>query len=228
MIRFALLAALTLPIAWGQGGPVGTVQASAEAVATAPPDRARIHIGVVTQAASAEAAASANARQVEAVMAQLRKLVAPGGEIRTVNYSVQPNYRYAKEGGPPSITGYTASNTVEVTTNDLDAVGKLIDAAAQSGANNIQSLEFQLKNDRAVRARALREAALEARADAEAMAAALGLKVTRVLEVREGKAQPPRPLMARMQAVELAAAPTPVAPGQLEVRAVVTVTLAVQ
>jgi uncharacterized protein YggE len=183
---------------------------------------------VVTQAASADAAASANARQVDAVMAQLRKLLPPGGEIRTINYNVQPNYRYAREGGPPSITGYTASNTVEVTTGDLQAVGKLIDAATQSGANNIQSLEFLLKNDRAVRAQALREAALGARANAEAMASALGLKVTRVLEVREGETQPPRPIMARMQTAELAAAPTPITPGQLEVRAVVTVTLTVQ
>ncbi len=229
MIRFAVLAVLALPIAWGQGGPVATVRATAEAVETAPPDHARINIGVVKQAASAEEAASANARQVDAVMARLRKLLRPGGEIRTVNYTVQPNYRYAREGGPPSITGYTASNTVEVTTGDLQGVGKLIDAATQSGANTIQSLEFLLKNDRAVRARALREAAVEARAEAEAMAAALGLKVTRVLKVQEGEAQPPRPLMARMQAAELAAAaPTPIAPGQLEVRAVVTVTLAVQ
>ena len=228
MIRLALLAALAIPFAWGQGGPVGRVQATAEAVVTAPPDRARINIGVVTQAASAEAAAAANARQVDAVMAQLRKLLGPGGEIRTINYNVQPNYRYPREGGPPSITGYTASNTVQVTTNDLQGVGKLIDAATQSGANTIQSLEFLLKNDRAVRAQALREAALQARANAEAMAGALGLKVTRVLEVREGEAQPPRPLMARMQTAELAATATPITPGQLEVRAVVTVTLAVQ
>ncbi len=227
MIRFAVLAALALPFAWGQGGPVATVRATAEAVVTAPPDRARINIGVVTQEASAEAAVSANARQVDAVMAQLRKLLEPGGEIRTINYNVQPNSRY-REGGPPIISGYTASNTVEVTTGDLKGVSKLIDAATQSGANTIQSLEFLLKNDRLVRARALRDAALFARGNAEVMAAALGLKVTRVLEVREGEAQPPRPLMARMQTAELAATATPITPGQLEVRAVVTVTLAVQ
>lgn len=227
MIRFALLAAaLATPAAWGQG-PAATVRATAEAAATAQPDRARMNIGVVTQAASADAAASANARQLEAVIAQLRAVLGAGGEIKTVNYSVHPNYRYPKEGGPPSITGYTASNTVEAATDDLKSVGRLIDAATQSGANTIQSLEFLLKNDRAVRAQALREAALQARANAEAMAAALGLKVTRVLEVEEGQPAPIRPL-ARIQMAELAATATPITPGPLEVRATVTVTLAVE
>lgn len=225
MIRFALFAALVAPAAWGQRPP--TVRATAEATATAQPDRARINIGVVTQAASAEAAASANARQLEAVIGRLRTVLGPGGEIKTVNYNVHPNYRYPKEGGPPSITGYTASNTVEATTSDLKSVGRVIDAAAESGANAIQSLEFLLKNDRAVRARALAEAALQARANAEAMAAALGLKVERVLEVEESQPSPVRP-MARMQMAELAAAATPIAPGPLEVRATVTVTLVVK
>lgn len=224
MIRFALFAVLAAPVAWGQDRLPNTVRATAEAVVTAEPDYARIHMGVVTQAATAEEATAANARRLEAVLVRLRSVVGPGGEIKTVNYSVHPNYRYPKEGGAPAITGYTASNTVEVSTGDLKGVGRIIDAATQAGANTVHSLEFLLKNDREARARALREAALAARADAQAMAAALGVQATRVIEVEEGRPEPVRPV-ARMQMAEMAAAATPINPGPLEVRATVTVTL---
>ena len=50
--------------------------------------------------------------------------------------------------------------------DDLAGVAKVIDAATASGANSVQSLEFLLKNDAAVRAQALRDATVEARANA--------------------------------------------------------------
>ncbi|MFB3828161.1 MAG: SIMPL domain-containing protein [Bryobacteraceae bacterium] len=203
-----------------------TVRASAEAVVWAAPDRARIHIGVVTQAATAQEAGTGNARQLETALAELRKVLGPGADIKTISYSLSPNHRYPREGGPPAIAGYTATNTVQVTTDDLSAAGKIIDTATQGGANTIQSLEFTLKNDRKARAQALGEATAQARVNAEIMAAAVGMRVVRIVSVEQGEPSRVRPLMAAPMAME--ARVTPVSPGAIEVRATATLTAAVQ
>ncbi|HWQ53345.1 MAG TPA: SIMPL domain-containing protein [Bryobacteraceae bacterium] len=228
VLGMATLGALPAQQNPAQAAPA-SVRATAEATVSATPDRARIHIGVVTQAPNAQAAAAENAKQLDAVLAALRKVLGPQAAVRTIGYSVNPNMRYPREGGAPVITGYTAQNTVEVTTDDLKLVPRVIDTATQFGANSVQSLQFMLRDERPVRARALRQAAEMARADAEAMAAAVGLRVVGVLTMEEGERPPVRPLM-RENAM-LASAPdrpTPVEPGSLEVRAVVTLTMAAQ
>ena len=198
------------------------VQATGEAAISAKPDQARIDIGVTTQGSSAAAVAAQNATQVDAVLAQLRPLVGKSGELKTASYSVNPNYNYPRT-GQPAISGYTATNIVEVTANDLALAGKIIDAATQSGANTIQRLQFTLKNQQPVRAQALRDASAQAKANAEAMAAGLGMHTGRVLSMEEGTPAPIVPLMRQMpMAAAATAAPTPVEAGSIEVRATVT------
>ena len=202
-----------------------TIQVKGDATATAKPDQAEIKIGVLTQASTGQAAAAQNAQKQEAVLAELRKVLGPGVEIKTISYSLSPNYRYPKEGGQPTLSGCTASNIVQVRTSDLAQVGKVIDVATQSGANTIEGLRFTLKDEQAVVSQALREAAIVAKAKAEALASALRLKILRVLHVDEG-GQPARPLFAEAAAMRAGAAPpTPVEPGIIEVQATVTLTV---
>jgi uncharacterized protein len=210
------------------GAPRPWVRATAEAVVIAKPDQAQIDIGVVTQAATARAAADDNARKSDAVIAAIRKLLAPDAEIKTISYALNPNYTYPKEGGQPKISGYTASNIIQVKTSDLKQVGTIIDTAYTAGANNIQSLQFNLKNDEAVRAQALREAAAKAKAKTEAIASALGLKIIRVLFAEESSPVV-RPLYAAMEMAQAKTADvsTPVEPGTIEVRAIITLTVEV-
>ena len=163
-----------------------SIRVTGEASMTVKPDQAEISIGVVTQAQAAQAAVSQNAQKQEAIVSQLRKALPSGADIKTISYSVSPNYRYPKEGGQPTISGYTASNTVQVRTSSLDQVGKLIDLATESGANSIQALRFSLKDELSARLQALREASIKAQAKAQAIATALGLKIQRILRVEEG------------------------------------------
>jgi uncharacterized protein YggE len=200
------------------------VRTSAEAVVYGKPDQVRIEIGVVTQASTAQAAAAQNATQLQAVMEKLRAALEGKGDIRTTGYSLNPNYNFNRGGEKPTITGYTASNTVQVTSDDITGVGKVIDAATNAGANEIRQLQFRVKDERPLRAQALRQAVTDARASAEAMAAAMNLKLGPVLEMEEGTPQVIRPMMAMT-----AAAPgTPVQAGQIELRATVTLTVALQ
>jgi uncharacterized protein YggE len=201
-----------------------SVTASGEAVITAEPDQAEIDIGVITQAKNAPDAARENADKLTRVMAAVKKLLGKGDEIKTANYSLNPNYRYP-QGGKPEITGYTATNILRIKTNSLENVGKLIDAAMQSGANNIQRLLFTLKDEQSAQLQALRLASQKAKAKADEMAAALGLKIVKVLSLIEGE-RGVRPIpMPQLRSAQMEATtpPTPVEAGTIEVRSWVTI-----
>ena len=216
-------------------GPVGTpvssagpasVRAAGDGVVYAKPDQAKIDIGVVTQAATAQAAGAQNAAQTQAVLDRLHSVLGSKADIRTISYSLNPNYQYPHDGGKPTIDGYNASNTVEIISDDLAGIGKVVDAATAGGANQIERLQFLLKDEKPARAEALRKAAQEARSNAEAMAGALGLRLGRVLSLEQTTSQPNRPFLA--MAAELPPAATPIEAGAIEVRASVTLTVAVE
>lgn len=205
---------------------VQSVTASGEAVITVEPDQAQIDIGVVTQAKNAPEATKENAEKLTRVMNEVKKLLGKGDEIKTANYSLNPNYRYP-QGGKPEIVGYTATNVLHIQTSGLENVGKLIDAAMQSGANTIQRLVFTIKDEHSAQLQALRVASTKAKAKAEEMANALGLKIIKILSVTEGE-RGVRPIVMPQQRVTqmdvAAAAPTPVEAGTIEVRSSVILT----
>jgi len=225
-----LLSASTIfaqPIADRPRPPSITV--NGEATIAAEPDQAQIDIGVTTQARNAPDASRENAERLARVLAEVKKLLGKGDEVKTSGYALNPQYRYP-QGAKPEIVGYTANNIVRIKTAKLDEVGKMIDAAMQAGANNINRLIFTIKDEEAARLDALRQASAKAKAKAEAIAASLGLKVLRISTVTEGERsfQPiyRQAPMARGEALA-AAAPTPVEPGAVEVRSTVTLTVEV-
>lgn len=203
-----------------------SITVNGEATIAAEPDQAQIDIGVTTQARNAPDASRENAERLARVLAEVKKLLGKGDEVKTGGYALNPQYRYP-QGGKPEIVGYTANNTVRIKTAKLDEVGKMIDAAMQAGANNINRLMFTLKDEEAARLDALRQASAKAKAKAEAIAASLGLKILRIASVTEGERtfQPIFRQAPMERGVALAAqAPTPVEPGTVDVRSTVSLT----
>src|SRR5215472_9152062 len=210
-------AAVAAP-AWAQAAvspsTLSSIRVTGDARVSAKPDRVQIDLGVQTQAPLSQDAASANARQLEAALAAVRKAAGSGAQLRTVSYSLTPVYQYhsgpASSGGEPTITGYTALNVVEVTLDDLARIGDVIDAGTRAGANRVQGIQWTLRDQDTVRAQAL--------------AAALDLRIVRVLTVEESSPQivPVRHVaMARVTA-GAAEAPTPVEAGTVDVSATVS------
>lgn len=197
------------------------VRATGDATLSVKPDQAKINVGVVTQAATAQEASTQNATQVDAVLNRLKQVLGASGEMKTVGYSLTPNYRYPTGGGQPTLTGYTASNTVEVTTNDLSLIGKLIDTATQAGATNVSGLRFTVKDTESLLAVALAMAARQARAHADGIAAGLGLRLGAVITAQEGAAVSPLPLDTRT--ITAGGTQTPIETGTVDIRATVTV-----
>ena len=120
----------------------------------------------------------------------------------------------------PSIIGYTASNTVEVTTFNLSNIGTLIDTATQAGANNVGGVSFGLQNPDPFVQQALTAAGKQALAYAASIAAGVGGKVGAVRTASQGSSYLPSPVAG----VGATAATTPIQPGSVSVSATVTIT----
>jgi uncharacterized protein YggE len=228
-IFFAALLACAVSHVNGQqiASPVSSIRVTGDAVVTAKPDRAQIDVGVLTQEKQSQNAATQNARAMDSVLSALHRLLGPDADIKTINYTLSPDYQYRPIGGKPSVSSYTAMNVVRVTVDELDKVGSVIDTATQAGANHIESVRYTVRDPQVLHSQAVREAALKAKANAEVLAAALNLKVLRTLTVEE-TGEPGAPDVSLADMREAAApAPTPVQSGSFVVTANVQLTLEV-
>ena len=198
---------------------VTRVVVSGDSLVQAQPDTAILTVSVVTQAKNALEAQQQNAARTDAVVRTLKNAAGTGAEVKTSGYSLQPQRVY-RENQPPTITGYEARNTVTVTIGDLTKVGPVIDAAAQSGANDIGGVAFTLRKDRPARDEALALATREAMSKAQVIAQALGGRVVRIIEVQEDGTVRPRPMydaeMVRGMVQQKSVA-TPIEIGSLEI-----------
>jgi uncharacterized protein len=160
------------------------VTVAGEATTQIEPDTAMLTISVVTQSQQAVTAQQENARKSEAVAGAVKAKGGSGVEIKTSDYTLQPQYDY-RDNRLPKIVGYNARNSVIVTMSDLKNVGAVIDAASNSGANSIEGISFIVRQTSPARGQALAEATEQAMNKAKSIAQALGGRVIRVVEENE-------------------------------------------
>lgn len=201
--------------------PAPRIITSGSGEARVSPDKATIFIGVQSRASTAASAASTNARRQRAVLDTLRAMGLTSAQLSTVNYSVSPEMQYDQNTRTSRVVGYTVSNNVRVQVNQLDEVGRIIDAALAKGANEISSLQFASSKADSARRAALSDAVADARADAEALARAAGGTLGDLIELST-TSSPIRPYAEMAMAKVAAAAPTPIEPGEQTISASVT------
>jgi uncharacterized protein YggE len=136
---------------------------------------------------------------------------------------VQPQFRY-EQNQAPVLTGFQASNRVQVTLRDLKATGRVIDTLVAEGANQIDGPAFRIQNPDPLMDKARQEAVRKARARADLYAAAAGLRVKRIATISETQEfRPPMPMMRAMAMDSVPSAPPPpVAPGEVGLTASIT------
>jgi uncharacterized protein YggE len=210
--------------------PTPSIRVTGRATVSVQPEQASVDVGVVTQASEAADAARLNAQKLDAVLEAIRNALGSDAKFETVSYSLNPVYRYP-ERNEPVLTGYSATNVVRVKELALDKVGEVIDLATSSGANTVSNVAFGLRDEAAAKDRALRNAAKDARAKADALANALGVQVLGILSVSEGEPEIVRPMpryRGEMAMAQAAPPPTPVEAGAIEVRASVTLVVSIR
>ena len=145
--------------------PVRTMNVSGSGQVYLAPDIAYINIGVHTEKPAAADAVAENKNQTQKVIDTLKGAGVDPKDISTTNFSIWSNTQYSPDGQPTGTT-YVVDNTVSVTVRKLDSLGDLLDAAVTSGANNINSIQF----DVADKTEALKEARAQAVKVAETQA----------------------------------------------------------
>lgn len=219
----ALQLAAVPAMAQEAASPKGRLVISAEGRIDTAPDMATITLGVATQGKTAAEALSANSTQLGAVLERLRGAGIAERDLQTSGLNLGPQMDYSRDGKPPRITGYEASNMLTVRVRDLAALGGILDQAVGDGANTFHGLSFALTEPQPALDQARVNAVHEARRKAEIIAGAAGVKLGRIVELSEhgGMAD----AMPKMRsAMGAAAESVPIASGEVTYAVNVSVT----
>jgi uncharacterized protein YggE len=232
-MMFMVTAVGVLPAGAQQPGATAAekpvIVTTGEGVIKTAADRAFVSISAESRARSPRDAQRANADAMSAVLARLKTAGVPADAIRTSGYDLQPEFDYAN--GKQTLRDYVARNSLEVRADDIAKVGEILDLAVGSGATSVTGVRFDLKDRSAAEREALKRAVADARGRAEAAASGAGVSIDRVLRIEEqrGFPQEPRPMMMAREAAMVAnSAETPITAGQLDVRAMVTMTSSIR
>ena len=221
-------AAATVVMPPNTGGPAQGVVTTGDATVKMRPDIAIISVGATAQAASAADAQSQVAQRVARLLERAKQLGIADKDTKNGSYSIQPQYAYAP-GAAPKITGYQATQQLVLTYRKVDDAGRALDAlVGNDGATNA-SIQLALEDPKAAQAEARKQAIGEARAKAQAMADAAGVKLGAAISVSDinGSIGPVLDRTAFAPAAGAAPAPTQIPVSDLDVVVRVTVQFAI-
>ena len=193
------------------------------------PDRAFVTFSTETRGTKPEDVQKQNALAMTRVQDAVTRAKVPADAVRTLGFNLQEEFDWVN--GKRVSRGYTASNSVEVRVDDLTTLGSLMDAAVQAGATGVGAVRFDLKDRAGAEREALRLAVADARARADAAAVGANTRVVGIVRIEESGAPRgpmPVPMMRMAMAASDRAPETPVAPGQIEIEASVTLTAALE
>lgn len=199
-----------------------TISLTGSGSASAQADQATVDLGVQITSDSASDAIGENADKMSAVIEAIKALGVSEDDIVTTSYSVYPQYDWTEAGRV--FRGYTVTNLVQVTVKDLDLVGDVIDAAATSGANQINGISFGLSDVKReeLKTNAYIAALTDAQDKASVIAETLRLTISGVQSVTESSYAPAKsfeyvPAPSVSPDMGASYAPTPVLSGELAV-----------
>ncbi len=206
-----------------------TLTVSAVGTVTLNPDIAYVYIGVQTDNADIGQAVSSNNTLAQAVVAALQSNGVDTKDIQTSNFSVYTSQNFDKlTGQQTGSVSFTVNNTVSVTVRDLSKLGSLLDAAIKAGANNINSISFDLADKTAAMTQARQKAMDGAKSLSTEIAKTAGLSLGEIQTVTfsENGFTPyyGLGLGGGGGSGAPAAQAAPINPGQIQVTATVTVT----
>lgn len=210
------------------GSAQNTITVGADGSIKVEPDVAYVNFTVETRGKTAQEAQQANATKFAAVEKTLYETYAiDKKDVQTTGFNVQPEYNYTQKDGQV-LKGYVADHSVKVTYRKLDEIGKLLDALAAAGANQMNGVSFGTEKQDQYELDALKQAMANADAKAGVLADSAKRQLGAVLNIVQGNVDNiPSPLIAEnakvLMSADSAAASTSVQTGQIEIKVSVTV-----
>ncbi|MDP2637516.1 MAG: SIMPL domain-containing protein [Candidatus Levybacteria bacterium] len=166
--------------------------------ATAIPDTAQLSLGVTKTASTVNDAQNQVNTAANKIIEDLKNLGVEEKNIKTTNYSVNPNYDFNRG---QTITGYAVTQTLEIKSS-IDTSNKVIDAATANGANVVNGVTFTFndKTKKELENKARTEAVKMAKEKAESLAKATGIRLGKIVDVQESTGFEPRPMLQTLEA----------------------------
>ena len=196
------------------------IQVETEGIYTVRPDMMTVTAGVITTGATAKEALAANAALANRLIEAVRASDVEARDVRTSELTVDPRFnrddRRTENDVPPRILGYIARNRIELRLRDLGKAPEIINALFEAGANEVRGPMFGLADPDPALREARKAAVREAEKEAQDYADAMGLRVARVLRVSERGGLDLGEGMIIVTGSRIM--PTPVEPGELDVR----------
>lgn len=199
----------------------GTLNVTGEGEIKVRPDIAILDLDVVTNAKTAQQAVQQNAERMNRVIDGLKDMGIRSADIQTVGYDVIPLVD-TEQKSPTfgQVLEYRVVAQLRVRVS-VEEAGETIDAGVRAGANLVSGIRYTVRDEAAVRTRALKAAVKAARRDADAVADALAIKLREPeqVEINLGNT----PVFFRDIAMAKSAGSTPIQPGSIEIRATVRI-----
>ena len=181
-IAIAIVVA-ALIIAFQPGEP-GVLSVNGNGEVAAAPDTAGFSFYVdALRPGAGEAKAVVDSAQ-QAIVAKLVAAGVPRENIQTQSYSLRKEQRWSN--GSYVDLGWRARSSLSVETGNVGNVGKLVDAVAANGGELGGQIRFYIRDDSALREKALAEAVAEAKEKAKAAAESAGVRLVRIKSITPG------------------------------------------
>jgi uncharacterized protein len=165
---------------------LNTLSVTGTATTMVKPDKVIVSLGVETTNKTANGALAANSNVMSKVIDALTASGVKENETSTSSFSISPNYNYSQSSGSTgTITGFTASNSIQIQSINTNNLPKWIDKAISAGANTVNNIDFTLSDEKLKKTKInlIRQAIEDARAKADIAASAAGLKITGVKSI---------------------------------------------
>ena len=184
------------------------------------PDSASVNLGVITEMKELIPAQQQNSAAVTKVINAIKTLGIPQNLIQTSDYRTETEYDY--EQGKQLFRGYKVTHLLQVKMEELSLVGKVVDTAVQNGANFVSNVQFSLKNKDGYYLQALALALNNASEKAKTIATTIHatLNPTPASVVESGSSV--QPIHYQADALAKGFSSTPIEPGQLKIKAVIS------
>ena len=220
---------LILLSTWGTCAETTELTVNGTGIVYVTADVAQVSLGVREMKADVREAQEIVNEKINAICGALKAMGVPAKDIQTESIYISGEYDYSSE--DIRLIGYTASNTINIRTTEIDKIGAYIDVAFENGANSLENIGFSVSDNKDYMEQALTMAVENALSKAEVIAKAAGKRVSSIDSIEESE----RPfgsdsvLTSNSRAVkEEAAADTLVSAASLSVSASVTIRMTLE
>ncbi len=151
------------------------------------PDKALLRLSVLTEGKTAKEVQDENSLAMEKVINALKYAGVKKEEIETTNYNLYPWQEYDPQSQKMVDKGYRLTNTITLTTTNLEQMGNYLDVSVKNGINQVEGISFTLSDEKEkeIKEELISKASEKAKSKAQSLASGLGASLGEIMYITE-------------------------------------------